>query len=562
MSKLIYRFAASVITGLLLLAAPSSAQVLRQPRQMPPPAPPPEKKKEIGPRAIAVVQWSADPSGKATTRLLPVALLDDDQFYDASLYEASPVPMSLDYGNVYQVLAQGEPIGFYTIENSGQVHGRWFGVGKWQEDPHTEHMDLSRRQSAREVKPGEADAPYSSDPKDDRSAHPSRTVYDENGKPETAEQADADTRPTLKRKDDTTGAHPAPVTKSSTPMTPDSDPDRPHLKRGSGASGTDASTQPASTPASSTNSHAGSPSAPRQTANSSSSRTPTQETTSTADSDPDRPRLKRGRSAETSDTATLADTAASAARDPERPTLRHSPKGTDTSDHGTGSSIASTMGNSAAAPLPMLVSDMVPAREQGAGMKLYEAVAVSDASDNDDSAASFRYAVDADQIEKVRAKVAGTAEGEIRKFLASIGKSVPTPARQVRRRGPGGKPAGAMPPALRLRGIDLRAYDLAGKNDPVYVLSASESENGVETFVTVVDRLDLDGIPEVMFSSVTDSRHLDAYPKLEMIDAVAAGRDHRGDLLFRRITADGKDFVIYKLSGGGLKEIFHGGNAS
>src|SRR5438270_8723974 len=51
-----------------------------------------------GPRATALVVLPA--KGKA--RLIPVAIMVDGHFYDASAYKADPVPMALEPGTVYE----------------------------------------------------------------------------------------------------------------------------------------------------------------------------------------------------------------------------------------------------------------------------------------------------------------------------------------------------------------------------------------------------------------------------------------------------------------------------
>src|SRR3954465_10740155 len=73
------------------------------------------RKKNAGPRAIAVVQWQTDAKGKAVPRLLPVAILDDGKFYDSSLYKATPAPMALESGTVYEAQDEGERLGYFTV---------------------------------------------------------------------------------------------------------------------------------------------------------------------------------------------------------------------------------------------------------------------------------------------------------------------------------------------------------------------------------------------------------------------------------------------------------------
>jgi len=54
------------------------------------------KKKVKGPRAVGILQLNS--SGKGT--LIPIAILVDGRFYDASVYKADPVPMALEFGTV------------------------------------------------------------------------------------------------------------------------------------------------------------------------------------------------------------------------------------------------------------------------------------------------------------------------------------------------------------------------------------------------------------------------------------------------------------------------------
>ena len=60
------------------------------------------------------------------------------------------------------------------------------------------------------------------------------------------------------------------------------------------------------------------------------------------------------------------------------------------------------------------------------------------------------------------------------------------------------------------------------------------------------------------FQNLTDSQHLDVIPRLELIDAVDADGDGRGELLFREISDAGKAFVVYRVIGDRLWPLFHG----
>ena len=146
-------------------------------------------------------------------------------------------------------------------------------------------------------------------------------------------------------------------------------------------------------------------------------------------------------------------------------------------------------------------------------------------------------------------------------------------------------------PAATLQDVQLRTFDLDLSNEPELVLTARAVEaapappapvrgrgktraaapvsppsapapvpGGLEFYVTIVARQDYNGDLRKMFSAVSDSRHLDAYPRYELIDAVDADGNGRGELLFRRINDQGRSFVIYRVGPSELSQVFDGGS--
>ena len=81
-----------------------------------------------GPRAMGLVELS--PNGKAL--LVPITILLDGEFYDASAYKASPVPMALESGTVYEGMQAGVSQGLFTISSASQGNNTWIGNGSWQ----------------------------------------------------------------------------------------------------------------------------------------------------------------------------------------------------------------------------------------------------------------------------------------------------------------------------------------------------------------------------------------------------------------------------------------------
>ncbi len=134
---------------------------------------------------------------------------------------------------------------------------------------------------------------------------------------------------------------------------------------------------------------------------------------------------------------------------------------------------------------------------------------------------------------------------------ASAGKSV-------------GRSGGKLPkPAFD--DVSLRIFDLSNSNEPVLVLSAKTrppagategSEEPKE--ITLIARTNLEGELQKLFFSQTDSRHLDVTPRMELIDAVDADGDGRGELLFQRRSDAGSAYAIYRVTADGLWPLFEG----
>jgi hypothetical protein len=103
----------------------------------------------------------------------------------------------------------------------------------------------------------------------------------------------------------------------------------------------------------------------------------------------------------------------------------------------------------------------------------------------------------------------------------------------------------------------------------VFVLSAkahmpkgtgpsAEATQDLTYFVTLVDKVDIYGDLRKLNVTVTDTRHLDEFPRLELIDAVDADGDGRGELLFRQVSATGSAWAIYRAGADQLFPLFQG----
>jgi hypothetical protein len=139
--------------------------------------------------------------------------------------------------------------------------------------------------------------------------------------------------------------------------------------------------------------------------------------------------------------------------------------------------------------------------------------------------------------------------------------------------------APALPKTSNITDYDVRAFDLDFSNSPTLVLTAKLSlpaatlpgakqaagktkpatVGAAEYFVTLVARLDINTQPIKIFASVTDANHLDAFPRLQIIDAVDADANGRGVLLFRQYSDVSLNYGLYRVFPYQMVKVFEGG---
>src|ERR1051326_8742652 len=105
------------------------------------------------------------------------------------------------------------------------------------------------------------------------------------------------------------------------------------------------------------------------------------------------------------------------------------------------------------------------------------------------------------------------------------------------------------PPAMR--GAAQRATGAA---------PADASADADLTFwVTIVARENYNGELRQLQAWTTDSKHLDAYPRMELIDAIDADGDGRGELLFRAVNDLGRSFLITRVTADQVVALYDSG---
>lgn len=438
-------------------------------------------------RATAVIELVTAPGGAVSTRVIPVTILADGSFRDASIYESRPRPLALDNGVVYEAQKTGVPVGYVTITSGSNTPEGWIAQGKWQ--------PAGQGQARTAPKPAAA-SPAGSDERpilhrEGENPQPTSTPA-----PSQTQSAPSDDRPVLHRGGgDNPSPQPTPVpapdeTQTSSP----SDSDRPVLHRSGGDS-------PASQPT-----------APQQT-----SQPAAQPDDEPPPDDPNRPVLRRR-------------------KPPAAPEREVTPPATSRAP-----AAKPTPSQSVTIPSP-------PLNTPGTQML----VAVSDAQSGDTRSYEFHWKPgEQAQIEAKMRKLA----------LAQL---------------PG---EGAQTNEHALTNVVIRSFDLDLSNDAVVVITTevpggylspagkparpsagTKAEGGkfVSRYVAVIARVDIDGNPQKLAASVTDSSRLDVAPRLELVDAVDVDGDGLAELMFREYDFDQKSFIIYGVGHGTVTKVFEG----
>ncbi len=462
---------------------------------------PPSSKKPAkrGPRAIAVIEFL--PKGGA--RLVPIALWMDGRYYDASFYGANPAPFALQPATLYEGLSNGEPTGWFTVTTPEQVNGNWVAEGTWK--PQTAFDMKMAEQAAKQPKK------KPSSPLNDDSGPPVLRRSPSSGSSD-ASSGNPDNAPP------SSGGSTTSSSAGNTPPPSNDDPDRPTLKNSSPSAST-ASSRP-TLGGDTSQANAQGPAAPSPPA------------PSTDENDPDRPTLHRGKPTAQSNTNASAS-----------PAPKPKPSNTTTA---TGASLAT---KAPAATTPQSGHSFPAISDAG----VYET-------------RSLLYSMTpAEKEERGRPMLALALEA-VTNFASKRAPAIPTKTPTKPSTKTASK-ASAKPPSFVVTDYDLRAFDLDFSNSPTLVLTAKVPASSAKPagggefdyFVTVVARVDINGQAQKIFSSVTDNNHLDAFPRMEIIDALDADANGRGDLLFRQHSDSGVSYALYRVYPYEMVKVFEGG---
>ncbi len=257
--------------------------------------------------------------------------------------------------------------------------------------------------------------------------------------------------------------------------------------------------------------------------------------------DPDRPTLRRRADSSASAPASSASSADAAApevplggADPDRPHIAHgqqTPK-----------------------------DDIQPAQLTGVPTGLQQMIAVSDAGEGEAHPFVYLWSDPADS-DKMKEQMEIAAANVIA-AAAPPAKATPKTAHRNHSRAEAqgsGSPGAAPKPVFTNE--RFKAYELTYSGGATLVFTGETTDHaGKVKYVTLIAQPDFNGVPKVLFKSVTDDDHLDVTPRMRLVDAVDAKAENRGDLVFELRSHRDREFVIYRISSGQAEQVFTTGS--
>ena len=529
--KILYR--TSFFVALLVCVALSAASVSSQEErpQITPGERKTPRKKDAGPRAVAVLQIAAN--GKAS--LVPIAILVGGKFWDATAYKADPIPMALEPGTVYEAERAGSSLGLFTVNsalhsNAINVPTPWIGTGAWvPEGAEKPKTALKAEKAPVGIDP--TDAPprltrSGSTPQQAPAATPVPSAPQGSSGPAGSGQ----TSPSQTNPNQTSSTQTGPNQASPSPSSPSpagSSPNPPSPTSSAPASpGTAKPTDPK--PGDSKTSEA---------------KPPDHSSTPQSDSgagEANRPRLRRGKPVEPL---------------PEDEVPGYSRLG----------AVAST------APIASAGKNPEPTADKAAVQLI---PAISDAGGPEPKSFAFEWLKD-EEGERLK-QITALAKEQVRAYVEARAKAKITPmpapksaGSQAARRASTSKTPGPKTGDPILENAQMKAFDLWGNNQPVMVFTAdahmppraanaahAASDSDLQYSILLVANHDIYNNLHKLFVGVTDKYHLDINPRLELVDALDADGDGRGELLFHEISDNGNGWIIYRATADKVAKLF------
>jgi hypothetical protein len=478
-------------------------------------------KKDLGPRAIAILQMSS--KGKAS--LLPIAIMIDGKFWDAGAYKANPVPMALESGTVYEAERNGSSQGLFTIgsalhSNAINSQTPWLATGSWV-PAGTEKPKTNMSAAVAPVGLNDSEAPP-------RLTRDAAKVYPQSEKQDQKEDQKQDQKQTQKS---------SPPSSSSGSSGSSDEP--PRLSK--------PASEPASSPDSTTDSK-NSGSSENGPTQSGSAPNPPGSSGTPPTSKPDHAQASRPENVPVDDSG--ADAAG-------RPRLRHGKPAVPFADEDIpGYSRPGVTGPAAAvsakvppAPEP---TDLIPA--------------ISDAHGPEPHSYAFEWLKG--EEEQRHDQMLAFAKQQLAAYVKTEKKEQITPPTHPSRALERTTVKKVRAPEPVFENAKMVAYDLWLSNQPVLIFTAQAHmpppASGAQTgpFSNLTYSITIAAYPDIynnlhkLYVGITDKYHLDVTPRLDLVDAVDADGDGRGELLFRETSDAGTGWVIYRATADSLWKMY------
>lgn len=117
-----------------------------------------------------------------------------------------------------------------------------------------------------------------------------------------------------------------------------------------------------------------------------------------------------------------------------------------------------------------------------------------------------------------------------------------------------------------LTNVVFKAFALTYENNPTFVYSAEATApdttdaggntTPIKRYITLIVQPDIYDDPHLVMQSVTDDQHLDAHPRMKLVDAIDANADNRAELLFELDGQSQRQFALYLVTQGAARQLF------
>ncbi len=492
-------------------------------------------------RAVGVYEWTGDPSKPTATRLIPVSIFIDGHFEDAAVYLSRPVPLALEYGNIYSIDEAGVSHGTYDLTSAARLQANgtgaytydatWLGYGRFVPPSVVKETPLrASRNPATIIGSNDDSRPHLVNRSPDANpastgktdpASTKTTTDTADSKPTSSTGTDID-RPTLRRrtpaeqKADQKAASQSSVSGPSTSL--NDDPDRPTLHRNTAAASTEDKSRLMGLPA---DLH-------QLTAVSDPANRPVHPFARPWDDENEHTAILR-------QLETMAHEQLAAYEKANPIPASAIPVAATTSAPQTGTQTTTTP--------PASTPDAAPPKLERRTTPSATAVTAPTPTPSGPAPSTTALPATSTTAAKRTAPAPRLTPAQRRKAAAAAAAAAP-------------------PPPEPLLDEQVHEYTLSYGGAPTFVYTAhTAGEGAARRAITLVAQMDETDDNKLLLAlhSVTDDTHRDRTPELRLVDAVDADASNRASLLFELRNQNTRQFALYRVLSGRSEQLFLSG---